>query len=244
MSKFLVAKKKLELSEANNKPKLLISKRVTEISDSNTPQFSVIKKYSEIKTTIAFDSCGGSSVEDIEYVVGKAYSELPIPSKTQHIFLGWFTQQTDGTKITSDSVVSIDITKLYAQWELVNIDSSNCTSYEVITTSSYKNTGIYEASIKSSSTPIYIDWGDGSVEKLTSSISQKSHTYSSAGTFTVKISNNITSFAPSYNNSTWYGTTSQNRYTFNKMISTGSNINSLPSYAFYYCQKMTNIDFM
>ena len=28
------------------------------------------------------------------------------------------------------------------------------------------------------------------------------------------------------------------------MISTGSNITSLPSYAFYYCQKMTNIDFM
>lgn len=92
MSKFLVAKKKLELSEANNKPKLLISKRVTEISDSNTPQFSVIKKYSEIKNIIAFDSCGGSSVEDIEFVVGKPYGELPIPVKTQHIFLGWFTQ--------------------------------------------------------------------------------------------------------------------------------------------------------
>jgi hypothetical protein len=92
MSKFLVAKKKLELSEANNKPKLLISKRVTEISDSNTPQFSVIKKYSEIKTTIVFDSCGGSSVDNISFIAGKTYGELPSPSKSQHIFLGWFTQ--------------------------------------------------------------------------------------------------------------------------------------------------------
>ena len=244
MSKFLVAKKRLELSEETGSSKLLVSKQVTEISDNGTSNFSVLRKYSEITTTVTFDSCGGSSVDNISFVAGKTYGELPIPSKSQHIFLGWYTQQTGGTKITSDSVVSVDITKLYAQWELVNIDSSNCTSYEVITTSSYKNTGIYEASIKSSSTPIYIDWGDGSVEKLTSNISQKSHTYSSAGTFTVKISNNITSFAPSYNNSTWYGTTSQNRYTFNRMISTGSNINSLPSYAFYYCQKMKDIDFM
>lgn len=244
MSKFLVAKKRLELSEETGSSKLLVSKQVTEISDNGTSNFSVLKKYSEITTTVTFDSCGGSSVDNISFVAGKPYGELPSPSKSHHIFLGWYTQQTGGTKITSDSVVSVDITKLYAQWELVSIDSSNCTSYEVITTASYKNTGICTASIKSSSTPIYIDWGDGSVEKLTSSISQKSHTYSSVGTFTVKISNNITSFAPSYNNSTWYETTSQNRYTFNRMISTGSNITSILSYCFYYCQKMTNIDFM
>ena len=195
--------------------------------------------------TVCFDTDGGNTFESKSVVLGKPYGELPIPTKAQNIFVGWFTNATGGIQITPESIASLDINTLYAHWEYVEIlDSESHTEYEVVTTSSYRNTGIYTASIADSSQPIYIDWGDGTVEKTTSSISQKSHIYKTNGNFTVKISNNITSFAPSYNNSTWYETTSQNRYTFNKMISTGSNITSLPSYAFYYCQKMTNIDFM
>lgn len=242
MSKYLVAKKFFENIEEIPSTKFIVGKQHSEnISQNN--QFSVIKKQFKTKINLEFDSQGGTSHEQKEVVLGETYGELPVPTKSQNIFIGWFTDQTSGSQITEDSIVELNITKLYARWEYVQIDS-DCTSYSVTTTSSYRNTGIYAASISNSSQPIYIDWGDGTVEKTNSSISQKSHTYKTNGNFTVKISNNITSFAPSYNNSTWYGTTSQNRYTFNGMLTTGSKVTSLPTYAFYYCQKMTNIDFM
>ena len=224
--------------------KFIIGKKVINITNNVNPNFSVIKKHFETKFQLSFDTNGGNIIESKEVVLGKPYGELPVPIKSQHIFLGWFTTSSGGTQITSETLVSLDINKLYAHWEEVQIDPNNCTSYSVTTTSSYKNTGIYVASISNSSQPIYIDWGDGTVEKLTSSISQKSYTYKTNGNFIVKISDNITSFAPSYNNSAWYETTSQNRYTFKGMLTTGSKITSLPTYAFYYCSAMTNIDFM
>jgi len=55
---------------------------------------------------------------------------------------------------------------------------------------------------------VYVDWGDGSVEKFNGNISGVVHTYSTTGTFYAKVSNNISNFAPCGNNSTWYGTTS------------------------------------
>ena len=240
MSKFLVTKKYYGDLNA----KFIVGKQVLEIDDINKKRFSTIKKHFKTFIDIVFDSCGGNNIESIKLALGDTFSDLPTPTKSQHIFLGWFTSASGGTQITSETLVGLDISTLYAQWEKIQIDPNNCTSYSVTTTSSYKNTGIYTASILDSSQPIYIDWGDGTVEKLTSSISQKSHTYKTVGNFTVKINNNITSFAPSYSNSTWCGTTSQNRYTFKGMLTTGSNVTSLPTYAFYYCQAMTNIDFM
>ena len=74
--------------------------------------------------------------------------------------------------------------------------------------SSYKNTGIYAANRYSSTSAVYCDWGDGNVDKINSNISKLSHGYASAGTYTLKVSNNLTSFAPSYNDSAWYNTTS------------------------------------
>ena len=60
-------------------------------------------------------------------------------------------------------------------------------------------------------------------------ISQLAHTYSSVGTFRVRITDNITNFAASYNNGTWFNTTSQNRYTCKNMVRTGSHCTSMPS---------------
>lgn len=251
MSKFLVTvQKQYNTNETiSDQSNVLIGKQVIDtISiDLSKQSFMTIKKinaFEKIPIIINFDSCGGTTVEPIEYIVRKKYRVLPDPPyKAQHIFLGWFTASSGGTQVTINTIVSDKVTTLYAQWEEVQI-ASDCTSYSVTTTSSYKNTGIYVASISNSSQPIYIDWGDGAVEKINSSISQKSHTYKTVGNFTVKISNNITSFAPSYDDLTWCETTSQNRYTFKGMLTTGSKVTSLPENAFYYCQVMTDIDFM
>lgn len=98
-------------------------------------------------------------------------------------------------------------TTLTAQWEYVDI-GDDCTKYIVSCNSSYKNTGIYAANRYSSASAVYVDWGDGDVEKINDNISQLSHSYANAGIYTVKVSNNLASFAPSYDDSTWYDTTS------------------------------------
>lgn len=82
------------------------------------------------------------------------------------------------------------------------------------------------------------------MDEVNGNISQLAHEYSSVGTFRVRITDNITNFAPSYGNGTWYNTTSQNRYTFKNMVKTGSHCTSMPTYAFYYCAALSSIDFL
>lgn len=111
------------------------------------------------------------------------------------------------------------------------------------TTSSYKKTGIYSATRYSSLSAVVVDWGDGNVEAIEGNISQLVHEYSSVGVFHVKVSN-ISNFAASANNSTWYSTTSQNRYTFKDMVKTGSKCTTMPNAAFYYCAALSSINFL
>ena len=167
---------------------------------------------------------------------------MPVPTRYIYRFDGWFTAASGGTRITDDDLVSFAVTKLYAHW--IAIDFSNGTEFDVVTTSSYKKAGIYSATRYSSLSSVFVDWGDGTMDEVVGNISQLAHEYSSVGTFRVRITDNITDFAPSYTNSTWYGTTSQNRYTFKNMARTGSRCASMPAYAFYYCAALSSIDFL
>ena len=153
------------------------------------------------------------------------------------------SSENAGIQITEESLVELYYTTLYARWQFVDIGEDR-TEYVVQTTSSYKKTGIYQANRYDSSQPIYVDWGDGNVDVINGNINQLTHEYSDAGTYHVKISNNLTSFGPSYGDYTWYNTTSQNRYTFKDVVKTGSNVVSMPTYAFYYCAVLSSIDFL
>ncbi len=67
---------------------------------------------------VSFDSNGGSdvSVENRVYY-GQTYGNLPVPTRENHGFIGWFTEPTGGTQITADSVVTEHVNqKLYAHW--------------------------------------------------------------------------------------------------------------------------------
>ena len=68
--------------------------------------------------TVTFDANGGSvdtPQKDVTYAA--AYGALPVPTLTGHTFDGWFTEQTGGTVVTADSVVSITSAQtLYAHW--------------------------------------------------------------------------------------------------------------------------------
>jgi len=69
---------------------------------------------------VTFDANGGS-VDNITetYTFNTKYENLPTPTRNGYTFLGWYTEKTGGTQVTTDSIVSIanDHT-LYAHWQV------------------------------------------------------------------------------------------------------------------------------
>ena len=125
-------------------------------------------------------------------------------------------------------------TTLYAHYISANwTNKFTCTP-----SSTYPKVGIYSATRYSSSNPIYIDWGDGETQEVNGNISQVAHEYKTFGTYQVKISDNISSLALSYNNSTWYQTTTNNYYNVISLDTFSSKITSMPTYCFYYLNEL------
>lgn len=70
--------------------------------------------------TISFDAAGGTvGTASIQADTGKAYGELPVPTRDGYIFYGWYTSKSNGTHITPESIFNgtADQT-LYAHWSL------------------------------------------------------------------------------------------------------------------------------
>jgi len=78
--------------------------------------------------TITLNPCGGSVSPSVIYRVSNSvYGELPVPEKNGFTFTGWFTSETGGTKLNSNTEVEEHITTLYSHWErgtyYINFDS-------------------------------------------------------------------------------------------------------------------------
>ena len=55
---------------------------------------------------------------DFDATYGKSYGTMPMPIRDNYTFLGWYTEKTGGTKISSTTTVRIlGSQTLYAQWE-------------------------------------------------------------------------------------------------------------------------------
>ena len=65
--------------------------------------------------TINFDANGGSVQPTSTTTVNYKLASLPIPSRSGYVFDGWFTQETDGEEVTTDTVFIADTT-IYAHW--------------------------------------------------------------------------------------------------------------------------------
>ncbi len=66
---------------------------------------------------VTFDANGGTaSVASREVETGAAVGELPTAARSGYTFDGWYTEASGGTKVTSETVVTADMT-LYAHWE-------------------------------------------------------------------------------------------------------------------------------
>ena len=68
--------------------------------------------------TVSFNANGGDTpVASKEVIYGKAYGDLPVPTRTGYTFNGWYTAETGGTKIEAGtSVTAATNHTLYAQW--------------------------------------------------------------------------------------------------------------------------------
>ncbi len=70
--------------------------------------------------TVTFDPNGGTLAEadrTRSLMTGETYGALPVPSYEGYDFAGWYTEQNGGTKIESDTTVTVaDTQTLYAHW--------------------------------------------------------------------------------------------------------------------------------
>ena len=71
--------------------------------------------------TVTFDSRGGSSVEDMEVEDNTSIGSLPTTEKDNFEFIGWYTSAEGGTKITSSTKITEDVT-YYAHWNQTELD--------------------------------------------------------------------------------------------------------------------------
>ena len=77
---------------------------------------------------VTFDVCGGSSVtRSVTVAYGKRLWDIPEPTRAGYDFAGWFTMKSGGTQVTSETVVTDNMT-VYAQWKksalTLSLDSS------------------------------------------------------------------------------------------------------------------------
>ena len=74
---------------------------------------SIVDSISEIE--IEFDSVGGSDISSKTIYTGEEIGELPVPTKDDLTFAGWFTDTTYQTEVY-ESTIFITNTTLYAKW--------------------------------------------------------------------------------------------------------------------------------
>lgn len=105
-------------------------KEVTETDVVGTnPPTTLYAHWTAKKCLVALDANGGKidttsgqvSTKNYTATYGSKYNFLPTPTRTGgYKFVGWYTEETGGTKVTSDTTVTTTQTHiLYAHWSLI-----------------------------------------------------------------------------------------------------------------------------
>ena len=77
-----------------------------------------------IEHTLSFSSHGGSAVPSQSIVDGEELGTLPVPTRANHRFIGWFTQASGGMQASNTTLIAGDTT-LHARWAFVPIRVSS-----------------------------------------------------------------------------------------------------------------------
>ena len=83
--------------------------------DGNVTLYAHWKPTSEI-CKVTFNAHGGSETEPREIIRGRAIGELPKPTRSGYAFQGWYTAESGGNKISSQTIVNGNVT-FHAQWK-------------------------------------------------------------------------------------------------------------------------------
>lgn len=67
---------------------------------------------------VTFNANGGTvAIGSASYKYGSKYSNMPTPSREQYTFVGWYTESSGGTEVTSSTTVDVTSNHtLYAHW--------------------------------------------------------------------------------------------------------------------------------
>ena len=88
------------------------------VMDKVSDDMTLYAKWRPIQYTVTFDADGGScSVEKQDYSFGLKMEELPVPTRTNYQFIGWYTRADgNGELYTESTIMPRSDLKLYAAW--------------------------------------------------------------------------------------------------------------------------------
>ncbi|MCR5483423.1 MAG: InlB B-repeat-containing protein [Bacilli bacterium] len=91
----------------------------TIITNANVSASDTKTVYVQDWSTIMLHTNGGSlDVDRVSKFEGKAIGDLPVPEKGIYSFSGWYSDENLTNKVTSSTILTSDITDLYAKWEI------------------------------------------------------------------------------------------------------------------------------
>lgn len=93
----------------------------TKVTSSNAKTSKAITLYAQWSAasyTVTFDRRDGNTNPCKSVKYGATYGDLPTPTRSGYTFLGWYTQTSGGTKVSSSTkVTNAQNHTLYAQWK-------------------------------------------------------------------------------------------------------------------------------
>lgn len=137
--------------------------------------------YSINSYKLMLDATGGNtSVNSKTIVYNEVYGELPIPTRTGYVFIGWYTKASGGIQVTAQTKMGASDVTVYAQWkdtECPNITGTSCT----VNTAASQTLKVMASDSGSGISGYYVGTSDPSTNQVT-------YTASTAGTYTTTIS--------------------------------------------------------
>jgi uncharacterized repeat protein (TIGR02543 family) len=104
-----------------------------------TADITLYAKWKSVTYTVTFNSNGGSTVESLTVEHGETVASLPVPTKTDRVFDGWFSNASLTTSFTTETAVTANIT-VYAKWTIAEWYVYDKTGWEITAISDEEST--------------------------------------------------------------------------------------------------------
>lgn len=88
----------------------------TKMGAGNT---TIYAHWTPMQYALTFNANGGSVSESVRYIsYNSAYGTLPVPTRTNATFLGWFTAASGGTQVSASTIMGTSNVTVYAHWRV------------------------------------------------------------------------------------------------------------------------------